>query len=83
VTLTVDGFAPFLSGETVLHGGRPVASLTSAGYGHHLGKTIGFAYVPAAIAGGQGFMIEAFGKPYAATRRPRCLYDANMERLKA
>lgn len=83
VTLAVDGFAPFLSGETVLHGGRPVASLTSAGYGHYLGKTIGFAHVPAEIAGGQGFTIEAFGKPYAATRGPRCLYDAKMERLKA
>jgi 4-methylaminobutanoate oxidase (formaldehyde-forming) len=83
VTLAVDGFAPFLSGETVLHDGRPVASLTSAGYGHHLGKTIGFAYVPVGIAGGQGFTIEAFGKPYAATRGPRCLYDAKMERLKA
>jgi len=83
VTLTVEGFAPFLSGETVLHGGKPVASLTSAGYGHHLGKTIGFAYLPAELAGEQGFTIEAFGTPYAATRGPRCLYDAKMERLKA
>jgi len=83
VTLTVEGFAPFLSGETVLHQGKPVASLTSGGYGHHLGKTIGFAYLPTEIAGEQGFTIEAFGKPYAATRGPRCLYDAKMERLKA
>ena len=83
VTLSVEGFAPFLSGETVLHEGRPVASLTSAGYGHHLGRTIGFAYLPVELAGAEGFTIEAFGKPYAATRGPRCLYDAKMERLKA
>lgn len=83
VTLTVDGFAPFLSGETVLFDGKPVGSLTSAGYGHHLGKTIGFAYLPAGIAGEQGFTVEAFGKPYAATRGARCLYDPKMERLKA
>lgn len=83
VTLTVPGFAPFLSGETVLHKGRPVASLTSAGYGHHLGLTIGFAYIPTALADEQGFTIEAFGTPYDATRGPRCLHDAKMERLKA
>lgn len=83
VTLTVDGFAPFLSGETVLRDGKPVGSLTSAGYGHHLGRTIGFAYLPVALAGEQGFIIEAFGKPYAATRGARCLYDPKMERLKA
>ena len=29
------------------------------------------------------FAMSAFGKPYAATRGPRCLYDAKMERLKA
>ena len=83
VTLSVEGFAPFLSGETVLHAGRPVASLTSAGYGHHLGKTIGFAYLPAELAGEQGFTIEAFGTGYAATRGARCLYDPKMERLKS
>ncbi|MCB2110868.1 MAG: FAD-dependent oxidoreductase [Defluviimonas sp.] len=83
VTLSVAGFAPFLSGETVLHAGRPVASLTSAGYGHHLGRTIGFCYLPAALAGEQGFTIEAFGTAYEAVRGPRCLYDARMERLKS
>ncbi len=83
VSLSVEGFAPFLSGETVLHGGRPVASLTSAGYGHHLGRTIGFAYLPVALAAEQGFTVEAFGRPHAAARGPRCLYDPKMERLKA
>ena len=83
VTLTVDGFAPFLGGETVLLDGEPVGSLTSAGYGHHLGRTIGFGYLPADIAGREGFAIEAFGTAYDAVRGPRCLYDAKMERLKA
>lgn len=83
VTLSVAGFAPFLSGETVLFEGKPVGSLTSAGYGHHLGRTIGFAYLPAGIAGEQGFTVEAFGKPYPAIRAARCLYDPKMERLKA
>jgi glycine cleavage system aminomethyltransferase T/glycine/D-amino acid oxidase-like deaminating enzyme len=83
VTYTVDGFAPFHGGETVLLDGRPVGSLSSAGHGHHLGKTIGFGYLPAHIAGVNDFTIEAFGKAYRATRGPRCLYDPKMERLKA
>jgi heterotetrameric sarcosine oxidase gamma subunit len=83
VTLSVPGFAPFLGSETVLHDGKPVASLTSAGYGHHLDRTIGFAYLPTEIAKAQDFTIEAFGRGYAASRGPRCLYDAKMERLKA
>jgi 4-methylaminobutanoate oxidase (formaldehyde-forming) len=83
VTLSVGGFAPFHGGETVLHRGSPVGSLTSAGFGHHLGRTIGFCYLPAEISGAENLTIEAFGKSYAATRGPRCLYDAKMERLKA
>jgi 4-methylaminobutanoate oxidase (formaldehyde-forming) len=83
VTLWVPGFAPFLGGETVLHEGRAVASLTSAGYGHHLGRSIGFTYLPREIADQPAFTIEAFGVAHAATRGPRCLYDAKMERLRS
>lgn len=83
VTLSVPGFAPFLGGETVLHENRPVASLTSAGYGHHLDRTIGFAYLPTDVSELREFTIEAFGRGYTAVRGPRCLYDAKMERLKA
>jgi 4-methylaminobutanoate oxidase (formaldehyde-forming) len=81
-TFTVDGFAPFHGGETILSGNKVVGSLTSAGYGHHLGCTIGFGYLPADLAAMQDFRIEAFGKSYPARRAPRCLYDAKMERLK-
>jgi glycine cleavage system aminomethyltransferase T/glycine/D-amino acid oxidase-like deaminating enzyme len=83
VTLSVPGFAPLLSGETVLSEGRPVASLTSAGYGHHLDRSIGFAYLPVELAEQKHFVIEAFGTRHAATRGPRCLHDPRMERLKA
>lgn len=83
VTLSVAGFAPFLGGETVLHQGHPVASLTSAGFGHHLGRSIGFAYLPADIAAERDFTVEAFGTGHAALRGPRCLYDAKMERLRS
>ncbi len=46
-------------------------------------KTIAFGYLPMEIADQKDFVIEAFGKAHKATRGPRCLYDAKMERLKA
>jgi glycine cleavage system aminomethyltransferase T len=60
-----------------------LGSTTSVGFGHTLSKTIAFGYLPAAFADQKNFTIEAFGKAYDATRGPRCLYDAKMERLKA
>lgn len=82
-SFTIEGFAPLLGGEAILHGGAVVGSTTSTGYGHTLGKTIAMGYVPAELARATGFDIEAFGKTYRATRGPRCLYDAGMERLRA
>ncbi len=82
-TFTLDGFAPFHGGEAILFDGRLVGSTTSTGYGHTLGKTIAFGYLPATIAGERRFQIEAFGRRYDVERGPRCLYDARMERLRA
>jgi 4-methylaminobutanoate oxidase (formaldehyde-forming) len=81
-SFTVEGFAPLLGGEAILHDGKVVGSTSSAGFGHTLGKTIAFGYLPAEIAGETRFVIEAFGKAHQATRGPRCLYDAKMERLR-
>ena len=82
-SFTVEGFAPFHGGETIVHGDCVVGSTTSAGYGHTLGKTIAFGYLPADLAGAVDFEIEAFGRRHRAKRGPRCLYDPHMERLKA
>jgi 4-methylaminobutanoate oxidase (formaldehyde-forming) len=82
-SFTVEGFAPLHGGEAILHKGQLVGSTTSTGYGYTLGKTIAFGYLPVEVAGEQEFEIEAFGKSYDATRGPRTLYDARMERLKA
>jgi len=79
-TFTLDGFVPLHGGEPIMLDGTVVGSVTSGGYGHHLGRTIGFGYVPASTKG--TFTIEAFGKTYAATKGPRVLYDPKMERLK-
>lgn len=82
-TFALDGFAPFLGGEAILHKGEPVATTTSAGFGHTIGKTIAFGYVPRALLEEDDFEIEAFGRAYAVRRGPRTLYDPKMERLKS
>ena len=82
-SFTIDGFAPLHGGEAILRDGKVKGSVSSAGFGHTLGKTIAFGYVPAEVAGETQFDIEAFGESHVATRGPRCLYDAKMERLRA
>ena len=81
-SFVVDGFAPFHGGEAILRDGKVVGSTTSTGFGHTLGRTIAFGYLPAGVAAETAFDIEAFGRTYRAMRGPRCLYDAKMERLR-
>ncbi|WP_421695961.1 GcvT family protein [Aestuariivirga sp.] len=81
-SFTVQGFAPFHGGEAILLNGSVVGSTSSVGYGHTLGQTIAFGYLPVEAAGGESFEIEAFGRSYKALRGPRCLYDAKAERLR-
>ncbi len=80
--LTIDGFAPLLSGETILNGGEVVGATSSCGFGHTIGKTIAFAWLPAELASVTKFEIEAFGTHYTAHRAEiGSLYDAPNERL--
>jgi glycine cleavage system aminomethyltransferase T/glycine/D-amino acid oxidase-like deaminating enzyme len=82
-SFSLDGFVPLHGGEAIVHEGEVVGSTTSAGYGHWLGRTIAFGYLPVAVASAQQFTIEAFGTGHLAMRGPRCLYDAKMERLRS
>ena len=81
-SFTIDGFAPLHGGEAILSDGKVLGSTTSVGYGHTLGKTIAFGYVPIAMTQEKNFGIEAFGKAYDANRGSRCLYDAEMKRVR-
>ena len=45
---TVDGFAPLLGGETILKDGKVVGQTASCGFGHTLGQTIAFGWLPPA-----------------------------------
>ena len=57
---TIDGFAPLLGGETILKDGQVVGQTASCGYGHTVGRTIAFGWLPAAIAKETDFEIEAY-----------------------
>jgi glycine cleavage system aminomethyltransferase T/glycine/D-amino acid oxidase-like deaminating enzyme len=81
-TFVVEDFAPFHGGEAILLNGEVVGRTTSTGYGHSVGKTIAFGYLPVEASKQTSFEIEAFGKIYPAQRVPRCLYDPQMARLK-
>jgi len=78
---TIDGFAPLLGGETILKDGQVVGQTASCGYGHTVGRTIAFGWLPAAIAKETDFEIEAYGKSYPATQTRRTLYDSENLRL--
>ncbi len=71
-------------GEAVLAEGRVVGVTTSGGYGHHTGKSLGFAYVePALAAPGSGFEIDLLGALRAARVLAEPAYDPKNERLRA
>ncbi len=82
-SFAVEGFAPFHGGEAILKDGEVVGQTTSAGFGHTLGQSIAFGYLPRGLAGETDFEIEALGTSYPATRGPRCHYDPSNARLKA
>jgi 4-methylaminobutanoate oxidase (formaldehyde-forming) len=81
-TFTVDGFAPLIGGEALVCDGKVVGTLSSAGYGYTVGKTIAFGYVPADVAKDASFEIVAYGKSYKAARAARSVYDPTNARLK-
>jgi 4-methylaminobutanoate oxidase (formaldehyde-forming) len=82
-TFTLEQPVSLYGGETIYRNGRYVSLTTSGNFGHSVGKTIALGYLPVDDAQHDDFEIEAFGKRYAAKRHDGCLYDPNMERLKA
>jgi 4-methylaminobutanoate oxidase (formaldehyde-forming) len=79
----LDRPAPVYGGEAIMRQGRVLGVTTSGGYGHTIGKSIVFGYVPAEHAGHADFEIEAFGKAVPAQRIPRAPYDPDRRRILA
>ena len=73
----VQGSAPIICDGEVL------GTTTSTGYGHTVGKTICYGYIPADRANPQKvFEIESYKKTYTANLEPqRALYDPERKRV--
>ncbi len=82
-TFTVDDRIAVFGGETILHDEAVVSLVTSAGYGHTIGKTILMGYLPAELATESVFEIEAFCVRHPARRVDSPLYDPAGARLKS
>lgn len=90
VQLTLDDPRPMLWGhELVLRDGEPVGEVTSAAYGHSLGRAVMLAELvqPDAITADwikQGrFQIDVAGQRHAATAHLRAAFDPDGQRIKA
>ena len=75
--------ASVFGGEAILRAGRVLGVTSSGNYGHTLGQSIVFGYVPAEEAGHEDYEIEAFCERVPARRHDRPLYDPERRRLLA
>ncbi len=81
LTVEADGADPH-GYEPVLLGDRPIAYVASGGYGHAVGQSIAFAYLPLEHAEpGTRLEVEILGEPRPATVVAQPLYDPRSERL--
>ena len=81
---TLDADTPMLlrGSETISRNGEVLGVVTSGGYGHTVGKTIAYGYLPAAEAAhDEGFEIEVYRETYAAVRHEGALYDPERKKI--
>jgi 4-methylaminobutanoate oxidase (formaldehyde-forming) len=73
-----------LGEEPVRAGGAVVGRVTSGGFGYTVGRSIAYAYLPAACTDpGTSVEVEIFGRWVGARVTPEPLFDAKGERVKA
>ena len=83
MTINADHAAPH-SGDSVWAGGKVVGTVTSAGWGHRVGKNIAMAYVESEYAAeGSQVEVDIIGDRFTATVVPECLYDPQNQRVRA
>jgi len=81
--LTVDdGSSVVLGSEPVFVEGRAAGYVTSAAYGHAVGKPIAYAWLPATLSVGDQVEIAYFAGHVAATVTAEPLVDPKMTRLR-
>ncbi len=82
-TFVCDEALPVYGGETILSDGEVVSLASTANYGHTVGKTILYGYLPLAKQDNTAFELEVFGARHGITRVEGPLYDPQNQRLKA
>ncbi|MEU8828338.1 FAD-dependent oxidoreductase [Streptomyces sp. NPDC048636] len=82
--LTLDDPAALVMGsEPVFVDGAPAGYVTSAAYGYTVGRTVAYAWLPAAAAvPGTAVHIEYFGEKVPATVAAEPLFDPRMTRIR-
>jgi glycine cleavage system aminomethyltransferase T len=82
--LTLDNPGSVVMGkEPVYVNGAPAGYVTSASYGYSIGRTIAYAWLPAAASvPGTAVTVEYFGERLPATVAAEPLFDAQMERIR-
>jgi dimethylglycine oxidase len=81
--LTVDdGHSVVLGHEPVFLDGDPVGYVTSAAFGHTVGKPIAYAWLPGSATPGTTVEIEYFGHRIPATVAAEPLVDPEMTRIR-
>ena len=81
--LTVDdGSSVVLGREPVFLDGRPAGYVTSAAFGHTIGRPLAYAWLPASAVPGTGVEIEYFGRRIAATVVAEPVVDPGMTRIR-
>jgi len=78
-----DETLPLFGGETILLGENVVSLVTSTAFGHTIGKTILYGYLPNETAEDADFTLEAFGERHAIKQVQAPLYDPQNLRLKS
>lgn len=79
----MEGFVPLHGGEAILHEGRVIETVTSGGYGHTIGKSIAYGFIPANLFNEKRFEVESFGVRHAAVRSERAPYDPERRKITA
>ncbi|MDN5749194.1 MAG: FAD-dependent oxidoreductase [Pseudonocardia sp.] len=81
--LTVDdGVGMVLGHEPVYLDGRPAGYVTSAAFGHTVGRPVAYAWLPASATPGTAVEIGYFDRRIAATVTPEPLVDPQMTRIR-
>jgi glycine cleavage system aminomethyltransferase T len=70
-----------LGKEPVWLAGRPAGYVTSAAFGHTIGKSIAYAWLPV-LDPGTPVTVEYFGEHLAATVAEEPLFDPKMTRIR-